>query len=40
MRVKDEYLHHDYMHAANGVKISANKLDNAIAGSPLFVVTN
>lgn len=28
------------LHAANGVKIAANNLDQAVAGSPLFVVQN
>ena len=37
MRVKDEYLHHNVLHAANGVKIAANGLDNAVAGSPLIL---
>ena len=37
MRVKDEYLHHPKVYAANGVKIAANNLDQAVAGSPLIV---
>lgn len=37
MRVKDEYIHHDIIYAANGVKIAANGLDQAVAGSPLIV---
>ncbi len=37
MRVKDEYIHHDTIVAANGVKIAANGLDSAVAGSPLIV---
>lgn len=37
MRVKDQYIHHDAIQAANGVKIAANGLDSAIAGSPLIV---
>ena len=37
MRVKDEYLHHDEILAANGVKISAPGLDEAVAGTPLIV---
>lgn len=40
MRVKDEYLHHNEMHAANGVKIAAIGLDEAVAGTPLFVCKN
>lgn len=39
MRIKDEYLHHTALPAANGVKIAAPNLDKAVAGSPLFVVT-
>ena len=37
MRVKDEYIHHSDIYAANGVKIAANGLDQAVAGSPLIV---
>ena len=37
MRVKDEYLHHKFIHAANGVKIAATGLDEAVAGTPLIV---
>jgi translation initiation factor IF-2 len=38
MRVKDEYIHHDIIYAANGVKIAAtHPLDTAVAGSPLIV---
>ena len=40
MRVKDEYLHHTEMHAANGVKLAATGLDEAVAGTPLFVCHN
>lgn len=40
MRVKDEYLHHPYINAANGVKIAATGLDEAVAGTPLFVCHN
>lgn len=40
MRIKDEYLHHREIFAANGLKISANGLDNAVAGTPLIVVHN
>lgn len=40
MRVKDEYIHHVEIHAANGVKISATGLDEAVAGTPLFVCNN
>lgn len=37
MRIKDEYIHHETIYAANGVKIAANLLDKAVAGSPLIV---
>jgi len=37
MRIKDEYIHHRELWAANGVKISANGLDSAVAGTPLIV---
>lgn len=37
MRVKNEFLYHDEMAAANGVKISAHGLDEAVAGTPLLV---
>ena len=37
MRIKDEYIHHSKIYAANGVKIAANGLDSAVAGSPLIV---
>ena len=37
MRIKDEYLHHKEIWAANGVKIAAPGLDNAVAGTPLIV---
>lgn len=40
MRIKDEYLHHNVMHAANGVKLAATGLDEAVAGTPLFVCNN
>lgn len=40
MRVKDEYLHHTEIHAANGVKIAGSGLDEAVAGTPLFVCKN
>lgn len=38
MRVKNEYLHHKKIKAAMGIKISANHLDKAVAGSALFRV--
>lgn len=37
MRIKDEYLRHAEIWGANGVKIAANGLDNAVAGTPLIV---
>jgi translation initiation factor 5B len=37
MRVKSEFIHHDAIYAANGVKIAANGLDCAVAGSPVFL---
>lgn len=37
MRIKDQYMHHKIIHAANGVKISAPNLEHALAGSPLIV---
>ncbi|KXS14638.1 hypothetical protein M427DRAFT_57540 [Gonapodya prolifera JEL478] len=38
IRVKSPYVHHKQVKAAMGVKISANNLDGAIAGSRLLVV--
>lgn len=40
MRIKDEYIHHDLIIAANGVKIAANGLEKAVAGSPLIVANS
>ncbi|GJQ10837.1 hypothetical protein GpartN1_g2628.t1 [Galdieria partita] len=37
MRVKGQYLHHKVIHAAQGVKIAADGLDKAVAGTQLFV---
>jgi len=37
MRVKGEYIHHDFIQASMGVKIAANDLDDAVAGSQLYV---
>ena len=37
MRVKDEYIHHEFIQAANGIKIDAPNIDEAVAGTPLFV---
>lgn len=38
MRVKGEYEHNKHIRASCGVKISAQNLDGALAGSPLLVV--
>ncbi len=38
MRVKGSYVHHKTIQAAQGVKICAQDLDKAIAGSSLFVL--
>ena len=38
MRVKGEFEHHKYLRATSGVKISAQNLEGALAGSPLVVV--
>ncbi|KAK6537607.1 hypothetical protein TWF694_011787 [Orbilia ellipsospora] len=38
LRVKGQYVHHKMVKAALGVKIAANDLENAIAGSRLLVV--
>jgi translation initiation factor 5B len=37
MRVKSEYEHHEEISGAIGIKIFANDLDNALAGSPCYV---
>jgi len=39
LRLKSAYVHHKEVKAALGVKISANDLDKAIAGSRLLVVS-
>mmetsp|Transcript_4672 Transcript_4672/g.5577 ORF Transcript_4672/g.5577 Transcript_4672/m.5577 type:complete len:285 (+) Transcript_4672:1683-2537(+) len=36
MRVKGEYIHHDVLYGAMGIKISAPELDYALAGGELF----
>lgn len=36
MRVKGEYIHHDFLYGAMGIKISAPDLDHALAGGELF----
>jgi translation initiation factor 5B len=38
MRVKGEYIHHEILYASMGLKISANDLEEAVAGSQLYVV--
>ena len=38
LRVKSQYVHNDTVKASLGVKIAANDLENAIAGSRLLVV--
>lgn len=38
LRIKSQYVHHKEVKAALGVKISANDLDHAIAGSRLLLV--
>ncbi|VEU24032.1 DEKNAAC105154 [Brettanomyces naardenensis] len=38
LRIKSEYVHHKEVKAALGVKISANDLEKAVAGSRLLVV--
>jgi len=38
MRVKNEYIHHKSIGGAMGIKISANDLDKALAGSELFII--
>lgn len=40
MRVKGDYIHHQSIQGSMGIKISANGLENAIAGSELFRATN
>ena len=38
LRVKNQYMHHDTIRGAQGIKISAPGLEEAIAGSTLMVV--
>ena len=40
MRVKNEYLHFKEIHAAQGIKICADDLEDAMAGSQLLVYKN
>lgn len=37
MRVKGEYISHDVLYASMGVKISAPNLEDAVAGSALYL---
>lgn len=37
MRVKGEYDHHEVIHASMGIKIMAPDLENAVAGSQLYL---
>src|SRR5690348_15454712 len=38
LRVKSEYISHDKVKASIGCRIDAPGLDDAVAGSPLFVI--
>jgi translation initiation factor 5B len=40
MRVKNEYERHDELKGAMGIKISANDMESALAGSEMFVIHN
>ena len=37
LRVKSQYIHHNVVHAAIGVKVMANNLEEAVPGTPLFI---
>jgi translation initiation factor 5B len=39
LRVKSNYIHHDRLKGAVGIKICAPGLENAVAGSPIMVYT-
>lgn len=39
LRVKSDYISHDKIKASQGCKIDAPGLDDAVAGSPLFVIS-
>jgi len=38
LRVKSPYIHHKRLYAAQGAKISAHDLENAVAGTSIYVV--
>ena len=38
MRVKGEYISHDVLYASMGLKVAAHDLEDAVAGSQLYVV--
>ncbi|TYZ58991.1 hypothetical protein PybrP1_002143 [[Pythium] brassicae (nom. inval.)] len=38
IRIKGEYIHHQTMKAAMGVKLAAHGLEKAVAGTPIYVV--
>ncbi|GBG26948.1 Eukaryotic translation initiation factor 5B [Hondaea fermentalgiana] len=40
MRVKGEFVHHEELRAAMGVKIAAQNLEDAIAGTSMFLLTD
>ena len=40
LRIKGEYIHHEEIRGAMGIKISAPNLENALAGSELYRATN
>lgn len=39
LRIKSQYIHHDTLQAAVGIKLCAPGLENAVAGSPVMVLT-
>lgn len=40
MRVKGEYINHEILYASMGLKIAANDLEEAVAGSQMYVVND
>lgn len=40
LRVKSNYVHHDKLKGAVGIKLSAPGIENAVAGSPIMVLTD